>query len=194
MGLDTGAPERAERHISYEDTDASRKQLTGPRDILSGTPIVSPAHTARLGQPEGALTRTVYGADPVIGHTVASLGRDVSSSNTFLETARYKLCLKPKHEECDLSKLAHLLLRNCCLFLSPFSIARKMACCMALRKSVTSAEPVFSSEMKTVIPFFMGICCIYQYLNKEWRKDTVDYEIAPGLRAGYLCRMKEEGG
>lgn len=29
MGLDTGAPERAERHIFYEDTDASRKQLTG---------------------------------------------------------------------------------------------------------------------------------------------------------------------
>ena len=29
MGLDAGAPERAEQHIFYEDADASRKQLTG---------------------------------------------------------------------------------------------------------------------------------------------------------------------
>lgn len=55
-----------------------RGYVARPRDILSGTPIVSPAHTARPGQPEGALTRTVYiEADPVIGHPEASLDKDV---------------------------------------------------------------------------------------------------------------------
>lgn len=29
MGLDTGAPERAEQHIFYKDADTSRNQLTG---------------------------------------------------------------------------------------------------------------------------------------------------------------------
>ena len=41
-----------------------RGHVARPRDILSGTPIVSPAHTARPGQPEGALTRTVYRSRP----------------------------------------------------------------------------------------------------------------------------------
>ena len=41
-----------------------RGHVARPRDILSGTSIVSPAPTARPGQPEGALTRAVYRSRP----------------------------------------------------------------------------------------------------------------------------------